>query len=49
MSVDIAGYLAQLSLTGWLIIGFIGANALIAGVCVIERGLVKAPAARVED
>ena len=49
MSIDIIGYLADLSLTGWVIIGFIGANALLAGVCVIERSVAKAPAGRVKE
>ena len=37
-------YLGSLSLVEWLIFGFIGGNALIAGVCLVERGLLRAPA-----
>ncbi len=41
-------YLAGLSLVEWMIFGFIGANALIAGACVLERGVLRA-GARVKD
>ena len=37
-------HLAGLSIVEWLIFGFIGANALIAGVCVLERTIQRAPA-----
>ncbi|WP_428407331.1 hypothetical protein [Hyphococcus sp.] len=41
-------YLAGLSLVEWMIFGFIGANALIAGVCLVERGLLREEA-RIKD
>ena len=41
-------YLGTLSLVEWVICGFIGANALIAGVCLVERGLIRAEA-RIKD
>ena len=36
-------YIAGLSLVEWLIFGFIGANTLIAGVCLLERGVMRWP------
>ena len=45
MALDIvATYLNGLSLVEWLIFGFIGTNALIAAVCLIERSVQREPA-----
>ncbi|WP_375201726.1 hypothetical protein [Hyphococcus sp.] len=45
MALDIVTtYLAGLSLVEWLIFGFIGTNALIAGVYVVERTVQREPA-----
>lgn len=41
-------YLAGLSLVEWVICGFIGANALIAGFCLVERSVQRAEA-RIKD
>lgn len=41
MGIDFLGFLAGLSPIGWAIVGFIAANALIAGVCVIERAVFR--------
>lgn len=43
MGIDFPGFLADLSPIGWAIVGFIAANALIAGVCVFERAIFRAP------
>ncbi|WP_375204793.1 hypothetical protein [Hyphococcus sp.] len=45
----VTDYLAGLSLVEWMIFGFIGANALITGVCIVERSLLRTEEARFKD
>jgi len=39
-----AGVFEMFSLVEWLIFGFIGANMMLAGVCVLQRSLRQAGA-----